>query len=143
MEEYVPARIEKEKVPKEKGSYSWAKLLARIYEVFPLVCTCGEAMKIIAFITNPYLAKHILAHLKFSTNPFDPLPFEKTEPENGSQIPIDTTEWENGSQLVPEIMTQPASKYNLKREYEMSQLNLGTSDGFTDSYDAPLWMDSS
>ena len=45
-------------------------------------------MKIIAFITNPYLARHILAHLKLSTNPLDPLP----------PIP---KEWENESQLIP------------------------------------------
>ena len=34
--------------------YAWALLLARIYEVFPLVCpNCGGAMRIIAFITDP------------------------------------------------------------------------------------------
>ena len=32
--------------------YAWALLLARIYEVFPLVCPrCGGEMRIIAFIT--------------------------------------------------------------------------------------------
>ena len=82
LEEHVPEIAQEEKNQTVKGSYSWAKLLARIYEVFPLTCTCGEAMKIIAFITNPNVARHILTHLKFSSNPFDPLPLETKEYEN-------------------------------------------------------------
>ena len=40
--------------------YTWALLLARIYEVFPLVCPhCGAEMRIIAFITDaPDRARH-------------------------------------------------------------------------------------
>jgi len=31
----------------------WARLIARIYEVFPLVCKdCGTEMRIIAFVTE-------------------------------------------------------------------------------------------
>ena len=38
-------------------------LLARIYEVFPLLCPrCGGAMRIIAFITDGPTARDILAH---------------------------------------------------------------------------------
>ena len=34
--------------------YVWTALLARIYEVFPLVCPlCGAEMRVIAFITDP------------------------------------------------------------------------------------------
>ena len=134
MEEHIPEVIqngvEAAKIQKEKSSYSWAKLLARIYEVFPLVCTCGQAMKIIAFITNPHTARQILNSLKFNTNPFDPIAFEPKE-------------WENSSQLVPETLNEFTSKCNFEQEYEMSQLVPGTEDGFADSYDAPLWMDSS
>ena len=36
-----------------KVSLTWAKLIARIYEVNPLICPCGKEMKIIAFVTNP------------------------------------------------------------------------------------------
>jgi Putative transposase/Transposase zinc-binding domain len=44
--------------------YTWALLLARIYEVFPLVCpNCGGAMRIIAFITDGPTVRDILVHL--------------------------------------------------------------------------------
>ena len=44
--------------------YAWALLLARIYEVFPLVCpNGGGAMRIIAFITDASTVRDILAHL--------------------------------------------------------------------------------
>lgn len=105
MEEHVPAIAQAPDAQKTKSSYSWAKLLARVYEVFPLICTCGEVMKIIAFITNPHTARQILAHLKLNTNPFDP-------------IPLELEEWENSSQIAVEP------------EYEMSQLIPGTHDGF-------------
>ncbi len=50
--------------------YAWALLLARIYEVFPLVCpTCGGAMRIIAFITAAPTVRDILVHLGEPTAP--------------------------------------------------------------------------
>lgn len=39
-------------------------LLARIYEVFPLICPkCGVTMKIIAFIDEGDAIREILSHL--------------------------------------------------------------------------------
>jgi hypothetical protein len=50
--------------------YAWAMLLARIYEVFPLVCPhCGGGMRIIAFITAGPTVRDILAHLGEPTAP--------------------------------------------------------------------------
>jgi hypothetical protein len=44
--------------------YTWAMLLARIYEALPLVCPrWGNALRIIAFITNASDVKRILAHI--------------------------------------------------------------------------------
>ena len=43
----------------------WAALIRRIYEVDPLVCPrCGQAMRIIAFITEPRVIAKILRHLE-------------------------------------------------------------------------------
>ena len=43
---------------------AWARLLARVYEVDPLVCPeCGSPMKVIAIIQDPEEIKHILRHL--------------------------------------------------------------------------------
>jgi len=50
--------------------HTWALLLARIYEVFPLVCpNCGGAMRIIAFIVDRTIVRDILAHLGEPTAP--------------------------------------------------------------------------
>ncbi len=49
---------------------AWALLLARLYEMFPLVCShCGGAMRIIAFITDAPTVRHILDHLGEPTAP--------------------------------------------------------------------------
>jgi hypothetical protein len=43
---------------------AWARLLARVYEIDPLVCPeCGSQMKMIAVIQDPDEIKHILRHL--------------------------------------------------------------------------------
>lgn len=45
----------------EKVSRSWAKLIARIYEMDPLTCTgCGKKIKITAFVTNAAQIHRIL-----------------------------------------------------------------------------------
>jgi len=41
--------------------YTWAMLIARIYEVFPLICPkCGGEMTIIAFINDKDVVQKIL-----------------------------------------------------------------------------------
>jgi len=56
------------------ASLTWAKLITRIYEVDPLQCSCGKRMKIIGFVTNPYLIRKILSRQGLPTVPpeFDP-----------------------------------------------------------------------
>lgn len=50
--------------------YAWALLLARIYEVVPLVCPlCGAGMRIVAFITDASTIRDILVHLGEPTAP--------------------------------------------------------------------------
>ena len=123
LEEYVPPQIKSGKVQKDKNSYSWAKLLAKVYEVFPLTCTCGEAMKIIAFITSPSIVRHILTHLKFLSNPFDPLPLEAREYENDSQLISETPDGLTS-------MLEPITSDDIYQENACSQLVLGTTDVF-------------
>jgi hypothetical protein len=44
--------------------YLWAMLIARIYEVFPLLCRhCGTEMRIIAFVTETASVTRILQHI--------------------------------------------------------------------------------
>jgi hypothetical protein len=48
----------------------WAALLARIYEVFPLICpTCQTPLTFIAFLTDPEPITQILAHIGEPTSP--------------------------------------------------------------------------
>ena len=48
----------------------WAQLLARIYEVLPLLCpVCGGEMQISSFITLPSTVEHILLHLDLPHRP--------------------------------------------------------------------------
>ena len=45
--------VAEESIHCRAARYAWALLLARIYEVFPLLCPkCGAEMRIIAFITE-------------------------------------------------------------------------------------------
>ena len=53
---------------RKAAPYVWALLLARIYEVLPLLCPkCGGDMRIIAFITEGPV-REILGHLGESTS---------------------------------------------------------------------------
>lgn len=48
----------------------WAQLLARIYEVLPLLCpSCGGEMRILAFLTEPVTVRTILVHLELPHRP--------------------------------------------------------------------------
>lgn len=75
----VPAPGAKPAQPTEKAEesphrkaahYAWAPLMARIYEVFPLLCPqCSGEMRIIAFITGASALHDILGHLGVPTSP--------------------------------------------------------------------------
>jgi len=50
--------------------YLWAVLIARIHEVFPLLCPiCGGQMRIIAFITHSADIRQILTHIGVESEP--------------------------------------------------------------------------
>jgi hypothetical protein len=55
---------------------TWARLLKKIFEVDPLVCTCGARMQIISFITDPRVVARILRHREsercMAKDPFEP-----------------------------------------------------------------------
>ncbi len=63
-------------VSDKESRCTWARLIARVYEVDPLICSrCGSPMRIIAVITEPEEVRKILRHLvKIGRSPpdFDP-----------------------------------------------------------------------
>jgi len=72
----VPDRIEV-----EFRRYLWAALLARIYEVLPLICPhCGAEMRMIAAITERPTIERILLHIGQSPRPL-PIPPARGPPE--------------------------------------------------------------
>jgi hypothetical protein len=76
-QELQPYDVEEADSVSDKESRStWARLIAQVYEVDPLVCPrCSAPMRILAVITEPDELRKILRHLvKISRSPpgFDP-----------------------------------------------------------------------
>lgn len=65
-----------------------AKLIARIYEVNPLICECGKEIKIVAFVTHSSEIRRVLGRVGW--------PCEKFE----FDPPEDIIDWEI-CQLIP------------------------------------------
>jgi len=62
----VPAGEEQRK--SKRASPSWGRMIARVYQVDPLVCTrCGKRMSILASVTDQAAIGRILDHLGLST----------------------------------------------------------------------------
>lgn len=40
----------------------WARLIARVFEVDPLSCPCGGALRVVSFILDPGVIRKILQH---------------------------------------------------------------------------------
>jgi hypothetical protein len=54
--------------PRRRCPPSWARLIAKVYQVDPLVCPrCGKRMRLIAFVTDQLAIGKILEHLGLST----------------------------------------------------------------------------
>ena len=72
--------------PGRRPSSRWAALIARIYDVLPLVCpSCGASMSIIAFITGPVPVRSILSYLDLPTQP-PPLSPVRAPPQGLSEF---------------------------------------------------------
>ncbi len=98
-------------LPRRAAHYLWAVLIARIYEVFPLLCPlCGGQMRIIAFITHSADIRQILEHIGVESEP------PHITPARGSPL------WDacdaqvgEGSQIEPgwDLEAQPAPDYEV------------------------------
>ena len=57
---------------------TWARLVKKIFEADPILCTCGGPMRIVSFITDPRVIDGILRHLESgrckTRDPFEPRP---------------------------------------------------------------------
>ena len=92
--------------PKRVAHYLWAVLIARIYEVFPLVCPlCGGQMRIIAFITHSADIRQILHHIGVECEPPHITPARGPPLWDDCDVPV-----EDGVQGEPQwdLAAQPA-----------------------------------
>jgi hypothetical protein len=59
-----PAGSSVEPPPRRRCSASWARLIAKVYQVDPLLCVrCGQRMSILAFVSDQHSINRILDHL--------------------------------------------------------------------------------
>jgi hypothetical protein len=61
--------------PRRRCSPSWAKMIAKVYQVDPLVCArCGRRMSILAFVSDQHSISRILDHLGLRSSQQDKPP---------------------------------------------------------------------
>ena len=95
--------------PKRPAHYLWAVLMARIYEVLPLLCPlCGGPMRIIAFITHSADIRHILEHIGVEPEPprikpaRGPPLWDACDAQGGEGMePV--PDWDEADQLAPDF----------------------------------------
>jgi hypothetical protein len=95
--------------PKRPAHYLWAVLIARIYEVFLLLCPiCGGQMRIIAFITHGADIRQILNHIGVDAEPPRITPARGPPLWDGCDVPMgDVVEvepdWDEAAQVAPDF----------------------------------------
>lgn len=95
-------------LPKRPAHYLWAVLIARIYEVFPLVCSiCGGQMRIIAFITRSADIRQILDHIGVGAEPPRITPargpplWDGCDAQMGEGLDV-VPDWDEAAQVAPD-----------------------------------------
>ncbi len=96
-----------------KAHYLWAVLIARIYEVFPLLCPlCGGQVRLIAFITEGAQIRRILDHIGVDSQP------RHISPARGPPLWDDCSDaqMDEGAQIEPadwDLAAQPAPDFEV------------------------------
>jgi hypothetical protein len=107
----VPTQPEPVTPKRSPAHYLWAVLIARIYEVFLLLCPmCGGQMRIIAFITHRADIRKILDHIGVDSEP------PHIPPVRGPPLWDDCdAQVDDGVQIEPDwdLPAQPAPDYEV------------------------------
>ena len=98
--------------------YLWAVLIARIYEVFPLLCPkCGGQMRLIAFITEGTQIRKILDHIGVDPDP------PQISPARGPPLWDDCSDaqTDEGVHIEPDwdLAAQPAPDYEVDQRINL------------------------
>jgi hypothetical protein len=107
-------QTQSEPVPPKRSPahYLWAVLIARIYEVLPLVCPmCGGQMRLIAFITEGAQIRRILDHIGVESEP------PHISPARGPPLwdDIGDAQMDDGAQIEPDwdLAAPPAPDFDV------------------------------
>ena len=108
----VQAQPEPALPKRSPAHYLWAVLIARIYEVFPLLCPkCGGQMRLIAFVTEGTQIRKILDHIGVDSQP------PHLSPARGPPLWEDCGDAQigDGAQIEPDwdLAAQPAPDYEV------------------------------
>jgi hypothetical protein len=106
----IPPTPEPATPKRSKAHYLWAVLIARIYEVFPLLCPlCGGQMRLIAFITEGTQIRKILDHIGVDAEPPHIAPargpplWEECDAQMGDGAQIEPADWDLAAQPAPDF----------------------------------------
>jgi hypothetical protein len=96
---------------RSKAHYLWAVLIARIFEVFPLLCPmCGGQMRLIAFITEGMQIRKILDHIGVDSEPphiaparGPPLWDDCGDTQMDDELQIEPADWDLAAQPAPDF----------------------------------------
>jgi len=97
--------------PKRPAHYLWAALIARIYEVFSLLCSkCGGQMRLIAFIFEGVQIRRILDYIGVESEPphisparGSPLWDDCTDAHIDDGAQIEPADWDLAAQAAPDF----------------------------------------
>ena len=108
----IPPTPEPATPKRSKAHYLWAVLIARIYEVFALLCPmCGGQMRLIAFITEGTQIRRILDHIGVDSEP------PHISPARGPPLWDDCdAQMDVGAQIEPadwDLAAQPAPDFEV------------------------------
>ena len=107
----IPPPSEPSPPKRSSAHYLWAVLIARIYEVFPLLCPlCGGQMRLIAFITHSADIRQILEHIGMEPEP------PRIAPARGPPLWEDCdAQADEDSQIGTDwdVLAQPAPDYEV------------------------------
>jgi hypothetical protein len=108
----IPPTPESAPPKRSPARYLWAVLIARIYEVFPLLCPkCGGQMRLIAFVTEGTQIRRILDHIGVDSEP------PHISPARGPPLWEDCdAQTDDGAQIEPadwDLAAQPSPDYEI------------------------------
>jgi hypothetical protein len=98
----APTPVDPAPPSRSPARYLWAALIARIYEIWPLTCSCGAPMRLITFITEREPVERILSAIGEPTQP------PRLAPARGPPQPSDSVAepipaWDELAQPTPEF----------------------------------------